>query len=164
MLTFFMLAIAVVGTSCATYQDVRTENASETEVTGTYSLVLYGGTGAQHLEAVAILSKEDAPYTIVPYAPDFEYRIIKHMPAAEALARAYVFIRLHPDVMRTQFTKIVDSSSGALLGYDIRPLYRASSEGYDDVFYIDYWKKGDKVFAKMHLIFQVERRVYGGGP
>ncbi|MBF0506288.1 MAG: hypothetical protein HQL09_05580 [Nitrospirae bacterium] len=163
LLAVSILFIAVAGTSCAPYHEVRTEDASAGEVAGLYSLILYGGTYGRDLETVAILSKEDAPYTIVPYAPEFEYRIIKHVPAKEALSRANAFVSLHPDFYQTQLTRIVDSKTGALLGYEVRPLYRIQAYGYYDVLYIDYWKKNGKVFVKMHIIYQVEKNVYGGG-
>src|SRR5271169_1811926 len=161
VLSFFTLAIAMVSSGCAPYQEIRTQDASEKEVAGTYSLILYGGLHGNDLESVAILNKEDAPYEIVPYAPEFEYLIIKHVPAKEALAKAYKFVSFNPYYSRTQVARIIDSS-GTLLGYEFRPLYQPFAYGYYDVLYIDYWKKDNRVFVKMHLIYDVERRVRDG--
>src|SRR5271157_6235676 len=158
MFSVFILAIAVVSSGCASYQEIRTEDASEKEVAGTYSLILYGGRHGNDLETVAILNKEDAPYEIVPYAPEFDYLIEKHVPAKEALAKAYKFVSFNPYYSRTQLTRIIDSS-GSLLGYEIRPLYQPLAYGYYDVLYIDYWRKDGKVFVKMKLIYEVERKL-----
>jgi hypothetical protein len=151
------LFFAVVVTACglSLKQDIRTEDASEKEITGTYSLILYGGTYGDDLETVAILAK-DSPYTIVPYAPEFDYKIIKHIPAKDALAEAFSFTSRHPDFSRAQIARIVDSS-GRVIGYEIRPLYRAFTYGSPDVLYTYYWREGDKVFVKMWILRKEER-------
>lgn len=161
--SFFILTIAILSAGCAINQEVRTEDAPEAEVAGTYSVILYrSSVGWANLETLAILSKEDAPYTIVPFASQSEYRIIKGLPAKEALARADAFIGANTYVDHTELSRITDSSSGALLGYEIRPLYRRIDWGNDDVLTVRYWKADDKVFVKMHLIYEVDKRVNGG--
>ncbi len=161
-LSVLIFFIAVMSSGCGSYQEIRTLDTSEKEVAGTYSLILYGGRHGNDLETVAILNKEDAPYKIVPYAPEFDYRIIKDVPAKEALAKAYKFVSFNPYFFRTQVTRIVDSSNGALLGYEIRPLYQPLAYGYYDVLYINYWKKDGKVFVKMKLNYELERKLRGG--
>jgi hypothetical protein len=152
-----LLCFAVGATSCSSLkQDIRTEGASEKEITGTYSLILYGGTYGNDVEAVAILAKEDSLYTIAPYAPEFDYKVIKHVPAKEGLAEAYSFISRHPDFSREQIARIVDSS-GRVIGYEVRPLYRAFTFGAPDVLYTYYWRKGDKVFVDMWVLRKEER-------
>jgi len=153
-----VLFFAVVVTACglSLKQEIRTEDASEKEITGTYSLILYGGMYEDDLETVAILAKEDSPYTIVPYAPEFDYKIIKHMPAKDALAEAFSFTSRHPDFSRAQLARIVDSS-GRVIGYEVQPLYRAFRYGAPDVLYTYYWREGDKVFLKMWILRKEER-------
>ena len=148
-----LLCFAVVVTACglSLQREIRTEDASEKEIAGTYSLILYGGTYWDDLKRVAILAKEDSPYTIVPYAPEFDYKIIKHVPAKEALAGAFSFISQHPDFARAQIARIVDSS-GRVIGYEVRPLYMAFTFGDTDLLYIYYWREGDKVFVDTSFI------------
>jgi hypothetical protein len=152
-----VLFFVVLVTACGLLkQEIRTEDASEKEIAGTYSLILYGGTSGNDLQTIAILAKEDSPYAIIPYAPGFDYRIIKHVPAKEALAEAFSFTSRHPDFYRAQLARIVDSS-GRVLGYEIRPLYRAVTYGSPDVLYTYYWRKGDKVFVDMWVLPKEER-------
>ena len=154
LLLFFAGVVTACGLSLK--HEIRTEDASETEIAGTYSLILYGGTFGNDLGAVAILAKEDTPYTVLPYAPEFDYKIIKHMPAKEALAEAFSFTSRHPDFYRSQITRIVDSS-GRVIGYEIRPLYRTFTYGDPDVLYTYYWREGDKVFVDMWILRKEER-------
>ena len=152
------LFCSVVVTACglSLKHEIRTEDASEKEIAGTYSLVLYGGPSVNNLATVAILGKEDSPYTIVPYTPEFDYKVIKHVPAKEALAGAFSFISRHRDFSRAQFARIVDSS-GKVIGYEIRPLYMSFTFGAPDLLDIYYWRNGDKVFVKMRLLRRDER-------
>ncbi len=154
LLLFFAFVLSSCGFSLQ--HEIRTEDASENEIAGTYSLILYGGIFAKSVETVAILADEDSPYTIEPYAPDYDYKIIKHLPAKEALAHAYSFISRNPDFSRAQTARIVDST-GKLIGYEIRPLYLTFTMGALDVLDIYYWKKGDKVFVRMRFLRKYER-------
>ena len=160
MLLFLAAAISSCGLSLK--QEIQTESATGAEISGMYSLILYGGRHGNDLESVAILAREDAPYTIVPYAREFDYKIIKHVPAKEALAKAYKFVSFHPAFSQTQLARIVDSS-GRVLGYEIRPLYAPYTYGLSDVLDIYYWKKDDKVFVKMRLKEEIENKIISGG-
>ncbi len=153
------LFCSVVVTACgfSLQHEIRTEDASEKEITGTYSLILYGGIFAKTVETVAILADENSPYTIEPYAPEYDYKIIKHLPAKEALAWAYSFISRNPDFVRAETSRIIDSSNGRVIGYEIRPLYLTFTMGAPDVLDIYYWKKGDKVFVRMRFLRKSER-------
>ena len=145
-----LLSFVFVVTACglSLQREIRTEDASEKEIAGTYSLILYGREFWGDPKAVAILAKEDSPYTILPYAPEFDYKIIKHVPAKEALAGALTFISRHPDFSRAQIDRIVDGS-GRVIGYEVRPLYLAFRYGDPDVLLIYYWREGDKIFVDM---------------
>jgi len=153
------LFCTLVVTACGSLlkQEIRTEDASEQEITGNYNVILYGGIYAKALETVAILSKEDSPYTIVPYAPEFDYKIIKNLPAKDALAVAYDFISRNPNVTRPQLARIIDSSSGRVIGYEVRPLYQPFVYGATDLLNIYYWREGDKVYVRMWVLRKDER-------
>ncbi|MGO9013726.1 MAG: hypothetical protein ACLQF0_01985 [Dissulfurispiraceae bacterium] len=154
LLLFFSFVVTACGFSLK--HEIRTEDASEKEITGTYSLILYGGIYARALETVAILADEDSPYTIEPYTPEYDYRIIKRLPAKEALAVAYSFISRNPDFTRAQTARIVDGT-GRVIGYEIRPLYLTFTLAAPDIVDIHYWRKGDKVFVRMSLLRKYER-------
>ena len=153
LLLFFAVVVTACGLSLK--QEFRIEDASEKEITGTYSLIFYGGTYGNDLAAVAILAREDSPYTIIPYAPEFDYKVIKHVPAKEALAEAFRFTSRHPDFYRAQLARIVDNSGG-VIGYEIRPLYRPVTLGDPDRLNIYYWRKGDKIFVRMWVLRKAE--------
>lgn len=154
MLLFFAFLVTACGISLK--HEIRTEDASDKEIAGTYSLILYGGIYARALETVAILADEDSPYTIEPYAPEYDYRIIKHLPAKEAIAVAYSYISRNPNFSGAQTARIIDST-GRLIGYEIRPLYLTFTLAAPDIVDIHYWRKGDKVFVRMSLLRKYER-------
>ncbi len=158
----FFIAVVSSGCGLSLKQEIRTESAAEKEVSGVYSLILYGGRTGEDMETAAILDREDDSYTIVPYAPDFDYRIIKHLPAKEALADAYRFVSFHPSFSHAQLARIVDSS-GAVIGYEVRPLYMTFTYGLSDVLDISYWRRGEKVFVKVKLKEAIERMLMEGG-
>lgn len=161
LIMVFFVAVANSGCALSLKQEIRTESATETEIAGAYSLVLYGARHGNDLESVAILAKDDAPYTIVPYAPAFDYRIMKHLDAKDALARGKAFVSFHPAFSQAQLARIADSS-GRVIGYEIRPIYHAFTFGISDVLDIFYWRSDDKVFVKMRLKEEVENKIMGG--
>ena len=57
-----------------------------------------------------------------PYAPEFNYRVIKDLPAKEALQKAEQFVDCNSSYKSSRLTGIVDQA-GHILGYEVRPLY-----------------------------------------
>ncbi|MBF0559579.1 MAG: hypothetical protein HQL08_12465 [Nitrospirae bacterium] len=155
MAAVFALLFTVAGSGCAR-QEIRTDNATENEIAGTYSLIVCSDWYGSDLVTVAVLSKEDAPYALVPYGPDFNCSITKHQAAKDALAEAAGIIRRNPDVAGTQLGRITDIS-GKVLGYEVRPVYRAFRYGSPDIFETFYWRENDKVFFKIWFLPREER-------
>jgi len=114
------IVIAMAGYSCERY--LRTETATGQEITGDYTLILCGGTSMNDVKTVAILAKEGTPYSFEVFQPEFEYKMIKGVPAKEALEKAEKFVAFHPDFWKIQLSKILDNS-GSTIGYEVRPLY-----------------------------------------
>jgi len=149
------LAIA----SCSSGRYLRTLYATSAEVTGTYTLVLYGARYSDDIETVAILDKEGDQYTFEVYAPDFDYKIKKGVPAKEALEEAERFVSFHYAFQRSRLSRIVDPA-GAAIGYEVRPLYSRLEFGYSDILDIYYLIQGYKVVVRVDLIREVKTRFY----
>jgi hypothetical protein len=87
----------------------------------------------------------------VPYAPEYDYNVIKKLPAAEALKRAQVFVKWHRDYRSTQVRKILDDQ-GSVIGYEVRPLYDPIAYGVSNVLVVRYWvQEGGKVKVTINL-------------
>jgi hypothetical protein len=126
----------VAGYSCSG-RYLKTENAGAGEITGSYTLILYGGTFPNDLSTIAVLAKEGTPYSFDVFAPEFDYKVIKAVPAKEALEKAEKFVSFHHDFWKVQLSKIIDKN-GTAIGYEVRPLYNpAVYSNYDipDVYY-----------------------------
>jgi len=128
-LGLWFIVLAMASYSCERY--LRTESATGQEIAGVYTLILRGGTSANDVKTIAILAKEGTPYSFEVFQPEFEYRIIKGVPAEEALERAEKFVRFHPDFWKIQLSKILDEK-GSTIGYEVRPLYNPTV--YDNKF------------------------------
>ncbi len=142
---------------------LRTESASPSDLTGTFTLLLYGGRYADDIETVAIFAPEGGKYTYALYAPDFDYKTEKGLPAPEALARAGKFVSFHNAFWRSQLSRILDPH-GNTIGYELRPLYRPFVYGSSDVMDVYYWpKKDNTIKVTIRLIPSVERQRFPGG-
>jgi hypothetical protein len=142
---------------------LRTEAANPSEVKGTFTLILYGGNYYDDLETMALLDREGDPYTLDLFVPDFDYRVVKGVPAKEALAKAEKFIKFHPSFWHSQLSKILDDK-GEVIGYELRPLYYPITYGDSDVLDVHYWmKEGGRVKVTVRLIPSIERLRFPGG-
>ncbi len=135
---------------------LMTAPADRTEMTGYYTLILFGRTHGNDLETVAILDKEDDHYSIEPHAPDFRFRTEKKVPAARALQKAEEFVKMHPSFHQHRTSKIMDEK-GVAIGYEIRPLYYPEAFGSPDVLDISYMLKDNKVTVYIKLTPSAEK-------
>ncbi len=136
--------------------------AQESEVKGTYTLILYGGGYSGDIKTVAILDLEGDGYTFDPYAPDFDYRVIKGLTGADALKKAEEFVRSHYAFRNSYLSKVV-SRQGKTIGFELRPLYLTIEYGTPDVLETYYSEKGDRIIVWIKLDPAVERRLHMGG-
>ncbi len=162
ILTITAVLVAMINISTAFGKTLRTEELQPADITGTFNLILFGGRYFRDVETIAFLDVEGDPYTLEPYAPDFDFRVIKGLSAKEALERAQRFVSAQYDFWRSQLSRILDDN-GRTVGYEIRPLYDPLAFGNADVMDIYYALKGDKIRIHIRLKPEVERSLFGGG-
>jgi hypothetical protein len=87
------MLLLVVG--CAGGTSLRTQDIQDAgKITGFYTLILYRGTGSLgNLKSMAFLDMEGDAYTLVPYAPNYEYIVTPHLSWQKALQIALAFIK-----------------------------------------------------------------------
>lgn len=149
----YVLVLSLIlffGSEDAFAKFLKTEEVKAEEITGTFTLVLYGGRHINDLETAAFLDKDGDQYEFEPYAPEFDYKIKRGVPAEEALKEAKKFISFHNAFWRSQLNKILDEK-GNVIGYELRPLYRPFVYGRDDLLEIYYRIKGSKVIIEIRL-------------
>jgi hypothetical protein len=149
---FFSLTLS----SCVPGLYLKTSSVQMGEKTGTYTLILYGARYSSDIENVAILAKEGTGYTFDVYAPEFDYTVRKNVPSREALETAQRFVGFHYAFRRSQLSAILDNK-GALIGYEVRPLYSPLDFGYTDVLDIAYTLRDNTVTARIRLIPELDR-------
>ena len=145
--------------SCAPTSYLITAPTDPREIEGTYTLILYGGRHSSDIENVAVLDKEGDQYTFMVYAPEFDYKVKRHVPAKEALAEAEAFVRFHYAFWTAQLMGIVDGS-GIPIGYEVRPLYSPLDFGNPDVLDVDYIVKDNKVTVRISLKRELRRQLF----
>ena len=138
---------------------LKTERATPEEMRGTFTVILYGGRHPGDVETIALMDKEGDSYTIEPYAPEFDYRILKGLSAREALERARSFVSQQASFSHAELSSIVDDA-GNVLGYEVRPLYLPVTYGISDVLDVTYSVKDDSVVARIRLMPSVERMLF----
>lgn len=142
--------------SCATRPRLKVESAIRSDVKGNYSLILYGCTYFNDLKTMAILDREGDRYTIEPYAPDFNYRVIKNLSARDALKKAETFVAgCSPDFKSSRLSMIV-TEDGLVAGYEVMPLYWSFVYRGSDVLDTYYFLDKDKIIAVIKLKHWVE--------
>jgi hypothetical protein len=138
-----LIIVLAAGYACS-QRYLRTESATPGEITGTYTLILYGGNYANSVKNIAILAKEGTPYTFDIYEPSFDYRIIKGVPSREALTAAEKFVRSNPNFWKIQINEIL-APQGGVIGYEVKPLYYPTAFGNSDIIRTYYKMTGNKV-------------------
>lgn len=154
-----IFSVFITNDSSAIGKSLKTEEVKNANITGNFTLILYGGRHSNDIETIAILDIEGDQYVFEIYAPEFDYKIKKHVPAKEALDEAKKFVSFHNSFRRSQLSRIFDNK-GNTIGYEVRPLYLQITFGVDDVLDVDYRLKNDKVVVKIRLLPSVERILF----
>ncbi len=162
MLFLAAAALAFITSSCSLGNRLEMKKAFDADLAGNFNVIFYGCNFNNDFETVAILAKEDSPYPFEPFAPDFKYRVVKGIPANEALSEARDFVACHSSFHKPQLSKLVDAR-GETLGFEVRPLYLPFVFGFDDALDIDYRIIDGKVVVKIRLLPSVERMLMDGG-
>lgn len=157
-----MVTSLLLGTGCGVHYASAPEVRPQ-EVTGTYTLILYGGRHGNDVETLAILSREGSGYTFVMNAPDFDYKVIAGMPAADALKRAEESVLFHPYTWRASLSPIV-APDGRTVGYEMRPLYQTTIFGESNIMDVQYAFRGAHIYVSVYLHPHVRRQLDGDDP
>lgn len=159
-----LIFLATAGYSCATGRYLKTQSATEGEITGVYTVILYGGTSVNDVETIAVLMKEGTPYSFEVFRPEFDYRTIKGVPGKEALEKAEKFVSFHHNFWKIQLNKIVDGR-GNTVGYEVRPLYYPGASDKSDILDVDYKNADGKiiVYIRLYEYPEMERMPFEGG-
>lgn len=143
---------------------LKTGEANAIDVSGTFTLILYGSRHLNDIETVAILDLEGDPYTFEPFAPEFDFIVKRGIPAKEAMIEAERFVSWHSSFYRSQLSRVIDDR-GNTIGYELRPLYDPLTFGITDVMDVDYTLRDSRVRAMIRLKPSVERQLRDGdGP
>lgn len=143
-------------------QPLRTELVNPSDVTGNYTLILYGGNYLNDVHTIAFLDSEGDQYAFEPYAPEFEYRVLKGLSAKEALDKAQHFVSTIDNCFwRSQLSRVLDQNSKTI-GYELRPFYRPLCYGLSDVLDVSYWNKDGRIVIRIRLNPVVEKQLLGG--
>ena len=152
----FVIVCLMAIAGCATPGSlIHTDPPGDKEISGVFTLILYGGNYLDDLETVAFLDREGDAYTFDIFAPDFDYRTIKGLSAAEALKKADEFVSRNTSFHQIRLSSIVEDKAGNI-GYEVRPLYLPFTYGTDDLLDISYGEKGNKVVVNVRLKHSVE--------
>ena len=159
-----LVILVTILTACVPRTQLLTAGAQPADVTGTYTLLLYGCHYADDVKNIAILVDEanKSPFEI--YDISTSYKIKKGVPAQEALSEANAFVRcsITHHVTQTELRRIPDGN-GNTLGYEMRPLYFPLEFGFPDIFLISYSSKDGMIRAYIRLLPDVEKQIEASG-
>lgn len=126
--------------------------ADPAEVKGTYTVILYGCRYPDDMENMAILVDEKSPYPLEVYAMKSLYKIMKNVPAAQALKEAKTFINcsMHT-VWQIVLRRIPDDTGKKTVGYELKPLFRPWESKVPEVLLSSYSLKDGKATAYITL-------------
>src|SRR5512135_2597494 len=99
--------LAVFSVSCSHGIRLDTQEAQDSEVTGTYQVIFFGCNFNNDLETIAFLDREDDDYTFAPFAPAFKYLVRKEVAAAEAVAETKEFVNCNTAFRGARLSKII---------------------------------------------------------
>lgn len=156
------VAAAFSGSEAFSPQLDQADPADPKELAGTYSVVLFDSGLGNGIQRIAVLDRDGDGFRFEPYAPEFEYRIIRGLSGQDALRRAQSYLAVTPELWKTQISSI-RGTSGEVLGYEVRPLYERTAFGTDDVLDVAYRVRGETVFIYMRLIESIERLFRSSG-
>ncbi len=140
---------------------LRTVPVEKGEITGEFDLILFGSLAQGIVNNLVILDRRDDGVIIEPYAPEFDYKIIRGLSTGEQIKHAEQFLSFHSAFYRFERSAIL-GPDGQVLGYEIRPLYQPLTFGVSDVLDVAYRKKGNTVHAYITVKESVERQLMDG--
>jgi hypothetical protein len=161
-LVITLIFLSMTAGACSMKGGLRTEAVRNAVISGSYTLILHGCRYLDDPETIAFLDKEGDGINFDPFTPAFNYKVKKGLSAEEALAEAGKFLACSTSFQRTQLSSILDDK-GAVLGYELRPLYFQLTYGVDDILMTDYRIRDDRLVIKIMLIPSVDKMLHDGG-
>ena len=160
----FLLSLLVLTLqACAPGKQLATTSADPAELTGSYTLLLYGCHYPDSIKNVALLRDEKSAYPLEIYDLPTSYQVKKGVPGPQALADADAFVRCSVRLLSgTQLRRILDETGGTL-GYEVRPLYSPLEFGRLDVLRVSYSLREGTVSTYIRLDPDVERALESPG-
>jgi hypothetical protein len=153
LLILFVAGVVLFG--CQADPGLRTEEVRPQDVQGIFTLILHGARHSDDLETLAVLDLEGDGYGFKVFAPDFDYRAKKGVPAEEALEEALRFVSFHSSFHRSRVSRIIDPQ-GRTIGYEVRPLYRITEYPISDPLDVHYGLSGADVTVRIRLSREVD--------
>ena len=150
-----LIVSAALVFSCAPGRYLRTERTDTSGIEGNFNLILYGGRYSEDIENLAILDKDNDPYTFEIYARKDDYTVQKNVSAKEALEKAQRFVSRHRSFVRSRLSSILDPA-GNIIGYELRPLYQMFEFGDPDVLSVYYEITDSTVIVHVWLKQDIE--------
>lgn len=159
------MVLTLALTACVSGTPLLTTEAQPAQVTGTYTLLLYGCHYPEDVKDVVILLDERNTHPFEIYDIKTSYKVKKGVPAQEALTEAEAFIRC--SMRRVSYTGLrsIPDGAGGILGYEVRPLFFATEFGFPDIMLINYVMTKDgmiRAYIKLHPDVEKQLAASGG--
>ncbi|MDZ7641780.1 MAG: hypothetical protein U5J62_07150 [Desulfurivibrio sp.] len=160
LLLLLLPALLLLPGACATggQRPATSRPAAELDAETTYTLILHGCSYGNDPETIAFFDPEDHPHRLRPYSPEFQYRIIPGLTAAQAMARAGEFIICSAHYNHARLRAII-GPDGTISGYELRPLYNMDFSGQPDLLTVSYRLKEQEM-----MIYLTPRRLDDDSP
>ena len=160
---FLIPLLALTLQACAIGKQLATTSADPAELTGTYTLLLYGCHYPDDIKNLALLLDEKSTYPVEIYDLPTSYQVKKGVAGPQALADAEAFVRCSMRLLSgTQLRRIIDDTGGTI-GYEVRPLYSPLEFGRLDVLHVSYSLQEGTVRTYIRLDPDVERALESPG-
>jgi len=139
-----VIALALGSAAFSAQTIVSRYLADSSEVTGQYTLILYGKAGYSDPVTAAFLDREGDNVELIPRAPDWQFTREKGLDAQEALRRAKDFVKDHRDFDRFAIREVsVPGSQYAAI--EVKAVYDPTVYGVDaDPLWIQYWTENGR--------------------
>ncbi len=158
-----VLFLALTLNGCVPGKHLMPSDAKPAEMTGNYTLLLYGCHYASEVKNAAFFVEEGSKYPLEIFDLDSSYKTIKGLTVQQALAKAESFLRCSSYAVWQTVLRRIPDDSGGTIGYEMRPLYIPYQLGQADVLDINYFLKNEKVRAYIMLDRNVERNLEAAG-
>lgn len=152
-----IMSVFLYGTSWSMGNYPRIEKGSRDDLTGTYTVIYYGGTYLNDPVSVAILDVEGDEYTLEPFDSGYNYVIMNKVSAETALKESKSFVANHSDFYKSSLKRISDDA-GHIIGYEVKPLYHITRFGRHDILDVNYWVRDKAVSFTVDIKRNVRRK------